>query len=809
MITATETDTPPQVAPLAREEALADFRLACLSRQVSLLGRREVLTGKAKFGIFGDGKELAQIALAKAFRPGDFRAGYYRDQTILFALGLLTVQEFFAQLYAHPDLNADPASAGRAMNCHFGTRMLDSEGRFTSQTAGFNVASDISPTAGQMPKLVGLAYASKLYREAPSLQEGFGQFSQHGDEIAFGTIGNASCAEGLFWEAINAVGVLKAPLLMSVWDDGYGISVPNELQVTKSDVGALLEGFRRSPGTTDGYDLYRVAGHDYRGLVATYREAADRVRGEHVPALVHVVELTQPQGHSTSGSHERYKSPERLAWEAEHDCLAKFRQLLLTEGLATTEELDRIDRDARDQVAREKQAAWDAYRRTIEEEVSTVVGLLEDLAAEGPGAEEVRATAKSLEKKQTPFRRDLLAALEEALVDARPAVDSPARQALVGWKKRAALDNRERYNSDLLSESAHAALEVPVVPAAYGPDARTVNGFEVLNACFDQALARMPNLFALGEDVGRLGDVNQGFLGLQEKYGALRVADTGIREATIMGQAIGMALRGLRPIAEIQYLDYLLYALQILSDDLATLRWRTKSGQKAPVIVRTRGHRLEGVWHSGSPMGATIHLLRGLHVCVPRDMTQAAGMYNTLLQGDDPAIVVEVLNAYRQKELLPDNVGELTVALGVPEVIRPGGDVTIVTYGACCRIVLEATELLARLGIEAEVIDVQTLLPFDLGHRIVQSLEKTARLVIVDEDVPGGASAFILREVLEVQDGYRWLDSPPRTVTSAPHRPAYGSDGDYFSKPNRETIFEAVYELVHEAEPKKHELFFR
>lgn len=807
MITATEAEIPPATVPLDRDEVLRDYRLVCLSRHVSLLGRREVLTGKAKFGIFGDGKELAQIALAKAFQPGDFRAGYYRDQTILFALGLLTVQEFFAQLYAHPDVLADPASAGRAMNCHFGTRMLDAEGRFVSQVAGPNVAADISPTAGQMPKLVGLAYASKLYRDEPSLRTGFEDFSRNGDEIAFGTIGNASCAEGLFWEAINAVGVLGAPLLMSVWDDGYGISVPNELQVTKSNVGELMSGFRRLPGTTAGYDLYRVAGHDYRGLVATYREAADRVRAEHVPAFVHVVEVTQPQGHSTSGSHERYKSPERLEWEVAHDCLTKFRELILAEGLATADELDGLDRDARDQVNREKQAAWDAYRSSIEGEVGEVVGLLRKLAAEGAG--EVAKIAESLDKKQTPFRRDILVAVEDALVAARVLPDGPTRQALVAWKKRTVLDNRERYSSDVHSESASSALEVPAVAPVFGPEARTVNGFEVLNACFRAALTRHPNLFAMGEDVGKLGDVNQGFSGLQDEFGSLRVADTGIREATIMGQAIGMAMRGLRPIAEIQYLDYLLYGLQILSDDLATLRWRTKAGQKAPVIVRTRGHRLEGVWHSGSPMGTILHALRGMYVCVPRDMTQAAGLYNTLLQSDDPALVVEVLNGYRQKERLPDNIGEFTVPLGVPEVLRAGTDVTIVTYGACCRIVLEAADLLAKVGIEAEVVDVQTLLPFDLGHRIVQSLEKTARLLVVDEDVPGGASAFILREVLEVQNGYRWLDSPPRTLAGAQHRPAYGSDGDYFSKPNRESIFEAVYELLHEAEPKKFEMFFR
>ncbi len=668
------------------------------------------------------------------------------------------------------------------------------------------MAADLSPTASQMPKLAGLAYASRIYREVEALARGFERFSNGGREIAFGTIGNASCAEGMFWETVNAVGVLRSPMVLSIWDDRYGISVPNELQVTKADVGALLEGFRRDE--RGGYQLFKVRGWDYPALLRAYREAAELARREHVPAILHVTELTQPQGHSTSGSHERYKSPERLAWEEEHDCLKAFADWIVAEGLAEPEELEALARQARDHVREEQRAAWRAFRAPLERELETAVGLIRGLAGEASSGAEIEAVAASLEQRQTPIRRDLMAAAEEALV-AAAGDPVPARARLLGWKREQELANRERYGAELYSETAGSALEVPVVPAVYGEDSPKVNGFEVVNACFDRALARYPNLIAMGEDVGKLGDVNQGFAGLQEKYGKLRVSDTGIRETTIIGQAIGMALRGLRPIAEIQYLDYILYCLQILSDDLATLRYRTRGGQKAPVIVRTRGHRLEGIWHSGSPMGGILHLLRGLHVCVPRNMTQAAGFYNTLLQSDDPAVVVEVLNGYRAKEVLPDNVGEMTVPLGVPEVLREGSDVTVVTYGAACKVVLEAAEMLAGVDVEAEVIDVQTLMPFDLGHRIARSLEKTARVVFVDEDVPGGASAFMMQQVLETQRGYLWLDSEPRTVTAAAHRPAYGSDGDYFSKPNREQVFEAVYELMHEADPAGYPLFFR
>ena len=800
---------PPALAALGltREEVLRDYRIAVESRQASLVGRREALTGKAKFGIFGDGKEVPQLAMARAFEPGDHRAGYYRDQTFMMAIGELTLREFFAQLYAHADVEADPASAGRQMNAHFATRMLDASGDFLPQIDRFNVPADLSPTGSQMPKLVGLAYASRLYREVDTLREGFERFSNGGREVAFGTIGNASCAEGLFWETVNAVGVLRSPMVLSIWDDGYGISVPNEHQVTKGDVGELLEGFRKTDGGA-GYRIYRVPGWDYPALLETYREAVAEARRDHTPAILHVYDLTQPQGHSTSGSHERYKSEERLRFEDEYCCVRRMREWLLAEGIAAEEELDRIAAEARERVREERLAAWEAYRAPIEAELETVVRLIRELAEKASHREEIEAVAAALARRPTPLRRDLLSAAEEALVAA--AYDGvPARAELVAWKREQELRNRERYGSDLYGETAFSALEVPAVAPVYGEGSPTVNGFEVLNACFDAALARHPNLIAFGEDLGRLGDVNQGFLGLQEKYGPLRVADVGIREATIIGQAIGLAMRGIRPIAEVQYLDYILYCLQILSDDLATLRYRTRGGQKAPVIVRTRGHRLEGIWHSGSPMAGVLHLTRGIYLCVPRDMTRAAGFYNTLLRGDDPAIVVEVLNGYRTKEVLPENVGDLTLPLGVPEVLREGRDVTVVTYGACCKVVMEAAELLEKVDVDAEVIDVQTLNPFDLGHRIVESLKKTARAVFVDEDVPGGASAYMMREVLEVQGGYRWLDSEPRTVPGAAHRPAYGSDGDYFSKPNRESVFEAVYELMHESEPASYPIFFR
>jgi 2-oxoisovalerate dehydrogenase E1 component len=812
--------SPPDLRPEAPaheftpESILRDYRIAYGSRQASLLGRREVLTGKAKFGIFGDGKEVAQVAMARAFRPGDLRSGYYRDQTFHFALGVLTVEQFFAQLYADPDVGREPCSAGRSMNGHFATCFVDREGRFLDLASRFNSTADVSPTGSQMPRLVGLAYASRLYREVPGLDEGpRRRFSHGGDEIAWGTIGNATCAEGLFWEAVNAVGVLQAPMLLSIWDDEYGISVPNELQIAKGDLSAVLAGFQRAPGDRRGYDLYTVRGWDYPALCETYLNAAAIVRAEQVPAILHVVELTQPQGHSTSGSHERYKSKERLAWEAENDGIKRMREWVLAQGFAGEAELDRLEEEERQRVRDAQRRAWEEFRAPMEAERREVLALAAGIARaagpEGPAKSEIEAAAADLARQPAPLRRDILAAVETMLVAARgDAGAEPARRRLAGWKRAQEPLNRDRYASSLYSETGRSAAAVGPVAPVYAESSPFVNGFEVLTACFDAAFARLPELAAMGEDLGRLGDVNQGFAGLQAKYGPLRVADTGIREATIVGQAIGMAMRGLRPIAEIQYLDYILYALQIVADDLANVRYRTKGQQIAPVILRTRGHRLEGIWHSGSPMAGIVSLVRGLYVCVPRNMTQAAGFYNTLLAGDDPGLVVEVLNGYRVKERLPENVGEMRVPLGVPEVIREGRDVTVVTYGACCRVALEAAELLARVGIEAEVVDVQTLLPFDREGVILRSLQKTSRVLFLDEDVPGGATAYMLQQVLEVQGGYEWLDSRPRTLTAAPHRPAYGSDGDYFSKPNRDTVFEAVYALMHDADPKRFPIFF-
>lgn len=791
-----------------RESILRDYRIAFQSRQASLIGRREVFAGKAKFGIFGDGKEVAQVALARAFRPGDFRSGYYRDQTLMMALGLLTLEQFFAQLYADPDIEREPCSAGRSMTAHFSTCMLEPDGGFRNLVDLLNSSSDISPTGSQMPRLVGLAYASRLYRELPELRELGAPFSNHGDEVAFGTIGNASCAEGMFWEAVNAIGVLGAPAMISIWDDGYGISVPNEHQITKDDLSAVLSGFRREAGSRRGYDLYTVKGWDYAGLCETYLSAVQIVRGEHVPALVHVVEMTQPQGHSTSGSHERYKSKDRLAWETEFDPIHKMRQWMIEQGIATVQELEEAEAEDLRIVREARRRAWEEFRAPIDEERRTALEMLDELAREAAEPGKIQQVRQELEKQPMTQRRDIMAALHSALI-ATAGEEPPAARRIVAWKREQDRANQDRYSSDLYSTTERSALKIAPVPAVYAPDAPVVNGFEVVNAAFDAALSRMPNLIAFGEDVGQIGDVNQGFAGLQAKYGPLRVADVGIRETTIMGQAIGMALRGLRPIAEIQYLDYVLYGLQILSDDLATLRWRTKGRQKAPVIVRTRGHRLEGIWHSGSPMGGLLNLIRGIWLCVPRNMTQAAGFYNTLLASDDPALVVEVLNGYRLKEKLPANIGEFRLPLGVSEVLREGSDVTVVTYGACCRIALEAAEKLAEVGIEAEVIDVQTLLPFDLHGRIVESLRKTNRVVFLDEDVPGGGSAYMMQKVLEEQGGYHWLDSEPRTLAAREHRPSYGSDGDYFSKPNRESIFETVYELMHEADPKSFPIFYR
>jgi pyruvate/2-oxoglutarate/acetoin dehydrogenase E1 component/TPP-dependent pyruvate/acetoin dehydrogenase alpha subunit len=785
---------------LEPKEILDDYRLAYRSRQVSLSGRREVMSGKAKFGIFGDGKELAQIALAKVFREGDFRSGYYRDQTFMFAIGALTIQEFFAQLYAHADVEADPASAGRAMNAHFATRSLNPDGSWRELTSQPNSSADVSPTGSQMPRLVGLGYASRLYRELDELHA-FTRFSDRGNEIAFGMIGNATTAEGMFWESINAIGVLKAPVLLSIWDDGYGISVTNELQMVKQDIFELLRGFEREPDSDQGFELYQVKGWDYPVLISTYQQAAEIVRGEHVPAIIHVIEVTQPQGHSTSGSHERYKSRERLVWEKEFDCLVKFRQYLLDLSLATPEEIDQIEVEEKQNVEAARREAWRSYLTSIQEERKQVAGLLDELAAGTRHSTELTRVRQELVNRPNPLRRDTMAAVVRALAILRDE-NLPGKENLIAWKAEQEPLNEDRFSSHLYNSSPTSALKVPAIPAKFSDDSPSVHGFEVLIACFEAAFAREPRLIAFGEDVGKLGDVNQGMRGLQEKFGRLRVSDTGIRETTIIGQAIGMAMRGLRPIAEIQYLDYLLYALQILSDDLATLHWRTKGGQSAPVIVRTRGHRLEGIWHSGSLMAGIIHLVRGMHVLVPRDMTQAAGFYNTLLRSEDPALVVEVLNGYRLRERLPDNIGEVTVPLGMPEVIREGSDVTIVTYGACCRIAMEAASQLAAVDIEAEIVDVQTLLPFDIEGRILESLKKTSRILFVDEDVPGGTSAYMLQEVIEKQGGYYWLDAPPQTLPAKAHRPAYGSDGDYWSKPNAEQIFLRVYRMMHEADPR-------
>ena len=781
-----------------RTTVIDDYRVAYRSRQVSTLARGEVMLGRAMFGIFGDGKEVAQVALARSFALGDVRSGYYRDQTLMFALGLLTVQQFFAQLYAHADIAADPASGGRGMNAHFGTRMLDDAGNWKTLTDSYQSSADSSPTGSQMPRLLGLAYASRLYRELKDLHQ-FTQFSHNGNEIAFGTIGNASCAEGVFWETLNAAGVLQVPMLLSVWDDGYGISVPNEMQVTKGSISELLAGFRRSGGSA-GIELEVVPGWDYPALLDTYARTSALVRERHVPAVVHVTELTQPHGHSTSGSHERYKSPERLRWEKDHDGLARFRAWIIETKLASEKELDALEEAESDATRAARDAAWREYQSPINEEKDAVSGMLAAIAASEiatPTGEALSIIARDLAARQAPLRREIAAAVHEAIVVLR---DTPAAAApLVRWKQAQEVLMDDRYHAQLYSESADAALKIPVEPLQYADDAGEVDGYMVLNACFNEALKRDPRVIAFGEDVGRLGDVNQGFVDLQARYGEMRVGDTGIRECTIVGQAIGMAMRGLRPIAEIQYLDYLLYALQVMSDDLATLRYRTRGGQKAPVIVRTRGHRLVGVWHSGSPMAMMINSLRGMYILVPRDMTRAAGFYNTLLKGDDPAVIVEVLNAYRFKERLPSNIGTYTLPLGVPEVIREGTDVTVVTYGACCRIALDAARLLQeQAGVSVEVIDVQSLLPFDLPGVIVESIRKTNKVLFLDEDVPGGATAYMMQEVLERQGGFYWLDAAPRTLSASPHRAAYGRDGDYWSKPNVETVFDAVYAVVRE-----------
>ena len=772
---------------------LNDFRIANESRQASLLGRKEVLTGKAKFGIFGDGKEVAQIAMAKVFRDGDFRSGYYRDQTFMFATGMSNVKEFFAQLYAFPNVEAEPCSAGRSMNGHFGTRSLNEDGSWKRLTAMKNSSADISPTAGQMPRLVGLAQASKLYRNNPELAS-FDNFSINGNEVAFGTIGNASTSEGHFFESINAAGVLQIPMAISIWDDGYGISVHAKYQTTKENISEILKGFQRDD-KGEGYEIFRVNGWDYAALCATYETAIDICREKHIPVMIHVQELTQPQGHSTSGSHERYKSKERLEWEADFDCIKKMREWMIASSIATTEELDAIENDAKKYVRTCQKEVWEAFNQPLKSEVVEVVAMLENLAANSAHSSNIQELIKRLQGTVDTIRKDMLMAIRKSLRLTRNE-ESDARRNIVIWLNQYSNQNYDRYNSKLFTDTEWAALNIPEIKAQYSEDAVELDGREILQACFDAAFERDPRIVAFGEDVGKIGDVNQGFAGLQEKYGEIRISDTGIREATIIGQGIGLAMRGLRPIAEIQYLDYLLYGLQMLSDDLASLSYRTKAGQKAPLIIRTRGHRLEGIWHSGSPIGMIIHALRGIHILVPRNMTQAAGFYNTLLKSDEPALVIECLNGYRLKEALPDNISEFTLPLGIPETLVEGNDITIVTYGSCCRIAQEAVVELSEMGISVELIDVQSLLPFDIHHHILDSLKKTNKVLFFDEDVPGGATSYMMQQVLEEQKGYYHLDAAPRTLTAKPHRPAYGTDGDYFSKPSVDDVVETILEML-------------
>ncbi|PAW92090.1 transketolase [Mucilaginibacter sp. MD40] len=788
-----------------KQIVINDYRVGFESRQASLLGRREVLTGKAKFGIFGDGKEVAQLAMAKAFKKGDWRAGYYRDQTFMFATGMSNLKEFFAQLYANPDIEKDPASGGRQMNCHYATRYVDADGNWTNQADTLNCAADISTTGGHMPRLLGLAYASKLYRQNKEL-EYLKQFSVNGNEVAFGTIGNGSTSEGLFFEAFNAAGVLQVPMAISVWDDAYAISVPAKLQTTKEDISEVLRGFQRDE-KGNGYEIFKVRGWDYAALCETYERAIKLCREEHVPVLIHVVEMTQPQGHSTSGSHERYKSKERLAWEEEHDCLLQMRKWMIQSAIITTEEIDALEAEAKKHVRNCQKEAWAELESEIKAEIAQVLELTGNIAQSSQHRDALQQVITSLQTCVDPGRRDTIAAARKVL---RVTVKEPtaARQALVNWLYQETEKNKERFNSKLFTNTPKSPLYVPVIEAQYQDDARLLDGREVLNACFDANFERDKSIVAFGEDVGAIGDVNQGFAGLQSKYGDLRITDTGIREATIIGQGMGLAMRGLRPIAEIQYLDYLLYSITVLSDDVASLSYRTAGGQRAPLIVRTRGHRLEGIWHSGSPLGLILNALRGMHICVPRNMTQAAGMYNTLLRGDEPALVIESLNGYRLKEKLPANVGEFTVPLGKAEIVKPGTDITVVSYGSMLRVVMEAAEELEHMGINMEVIDPQTLYPFDLDNTCGRSLQKTNKLLVIDEDLPGGGSAYILQKIIEAQNGYYSLDAQPKTLSAAEHRPPYGSDGDYFSKPSADDVIEAVYRMMNEANPGKYPTIF-
>lgn len=791
-----------------KQEVLNDYKIATISRECSLLGRKEVLTGKAKFGIFGDGKEVPQLAMAKAFQKGDFRSGYYRDQTFMMAIGELTIQQFFAGLYGHPDLEFDPMSAGRQMGGHFSTQTIDENGNWKNLTQQKNSSADISPTAGQMPRLLGLAQASKIYRNVRGLEK-YSNFSNQGNEVAWGTIGNASTSEGLFFETFNAAGVLQVPMIISVWDDEYGISVHAKHQTTKESISEILKGFQRdhtnqngelAERNNKGYEILTVKGWDYPNLVAIYEKAAEIAREEHVPVLIHVQELTQPQGHSTSGSHERYKNAERLAWETEFDCLAQMRTWLLQNDLATDEELESIETNSKKEVLEGKKEAWAAFVSPIKEEQQELVSLLNSIANSSANKVFIEKQVADLASIKDPIRKEILMVARRVL---RVIVNESCRQELANWITNYTNKIQPKFSSHLFSQSDKNVLKATEVAASYDDSAEEVDGRLILRDNFDALFNKYPEVLVFGEDAGNIGDVNQGLEGMQEKYGELRVADVGIREATILGQGIGMAMRGLRPIAEIQYLDYLLYAIQIMSDDLATLQYRTRGTQKAPLIIRTRGHRLEGIWHSGSPMGMIINAIRGIHVLVPRNMTKAAGFYNTLLQTDEPALVIECLNGYRLKEKMPTNLGEFKTPIGVVETIKTGSDITIVSYGSTLRIIEQAAKELLEVGIDVEIIDAQSLLPFDINHDCVKSVMKTNRLLVIDEDVPGGASAYILQQIIEEQNGYNHLDSQPQTLTSKAHRPAYGTDGDYFSKPSAEDVFEKVYAIMHEAKPGK------
>lgn len=781
-------------------EVLADYKLVRISREISEVGRKDVLNGRAKFGIFGDGKELPQLVLAKQFQKGDFRSGYYRDQTLMLALGELTIEQFFSQLYSNPDVERDPSSGGRQMNAHFATRLLDKNGNWRPQTEMKNTSADLSPTAGQMARMVGLAQASVLYRHLPE-REGQETFSRNGQEVVFGTIGDASTSEGVFWETINAVGVLQVPLVLSVWDDGYGISVPKSHQTTKESISEVLKGFKRTK-KKPGLEILTVKAWDYEALIETYNRATRLAREEHCPVLVHVDEATQPQGHSTSGSHERYKSEERLEWEEKHCCCRRFREWILKKGLATENDLLAIEREAEEEVAESRTRALEAYYKPIEREKTELLTLLEPLHEKWPDSG-VDVLIRELRSVRRAVRKNVISIARRSLVALRGRM-SEEKEQLLDWVEEQERKNRKRFSSQLHVEGGKSPLKIGTTPPRYSGKPKRVDGRIVLRDNFVALFDRYPELVTFGEDTGQMGDVNLGMEGLQEKFGKLRVADTGIREATILGQGIGLALRGFRPIAEIQYLDYLLYCFQVMSDDLASLHYRTAGGQVAPVIVRTRGHRLEGIWHSGSPMGMIINGLRGVHVCVPRTLTETAGMYNTLLQGNDPALVIEPLNAYRLKEPLPDNPGEYTVPLGVPVRLSEGDDVTIVSYGPTCTLAKAVLPQLEGVGISAELIDVRTLLPFDRVGMILESLKKTNRILFVDEDVPGGATAYMMREVIESQGGFNYLDSPAKTLTARAHRPAFSSDGDYFSKPSMEDIFEAVYNIMHEAAPARY-----